>query len=95
MRAELRNSVCSMSATIVDISLGGAAFECDWPSAAGAELLVELPGRGGQTTARVVRSGDHMLCVTFRQDASTLNGVQRALAIINGDAGQAGRDRAA
>ncbi len=95
LKAGLRDSDHSIQATIIDISLGGAAFECDWPAVPGAELLVELPGGGGPTPARVVRSGERKLCVTFRQDHVTLSGVEQVLAIIDGAQNPPERDKAA
>lgn len=89
MSAMLKHSVYgSVSAGIIDISLGGAALACSWPCAVGSEILVELPGTGGTAPARVVRTERGKLCITFRQDPATLKRVERTLDMIASNVAQ-------
>jgi methyl-accepting chemotaxis protein len=67
-----------------DISLGGAAVNCDWRLAPGTEIEIELPDAGGFVTARVVRSSDHRLAVVFRQDQATATRVDRVCTALAG-----------
>jgi methyl-accepting chemotaxis protein len=68
-----------VSAVVLDISRGGIALVCDWQLATGAEVAVELPGAGGPIDARVVRREGAALGLVFRQDAGSLERVDRIL----------------
>jgi hypothetical protein len=83
-----------VSASIVNISPGGAALACDWSRPPGTEILVDLPGSGDGAAARVVSCCDGTLRITFRQDPATLKRVGRALEIITGGTNQADIDQA-
>jgi methyl-accepting chemotaxis protein len=72
----------SGSATIHDISLGGASLICEWPCDVGAEVLVGLPETKDFVSARIVDSRDSVLIVSFRQDERTLGCVSRAIDVI-------------
>ncbi|TPG37490.1 methyl-accepting chemotaxis protein [Roseomonas nepalensis] len=67
------------SATLRDISLGGASLACEWPCDVGAEVLVGLPGESDFAWARIVSSREGVLDVAFRQDAPTQALVTRAM----------------
>lgn len=60
------------SATLTDISLGGATLACEWPCDVGAPVSVGLSGEGEPVVARIVASEHGVLAVAFRQDAATL-----------------------
>ena len=66
-------------ATIVNISRGGMAVRHNGNEVVGTELELDLPG-AGMVRGRVVRHGDGLLVVTFRQDDATLRLLDRALA---------------
>ena len=53
-----------------------------WWADTGTEVQVELPGADGVVTARIVRSENGLLALTFRQDDAMLRRVDRALARI-------------
>jgi methyl-accepting chemotaxis protein len=72
-----------MRAAISDISRGGIALRCDWQADVGAEVRVELPGTDEAVVARMVRSRDGCLALTFRQDAAVLRRVDAVLAHID------------
>jgi methyl-accepting chemotaxis protein len=74
---------------INDISRGGLSLRCDLTAAAGTEVQVELPGVDGALGARIVRSERGILALAFRQDASLLARVDRALAHIGTLGGKA------
>ncbi|WP_169742872.1 methyl-accepting chemotaxis protein [Muricoccus aerilatus] len=67
------------SASLQDISLGGAALACEWPCDIGAEILVGLPGEAEFAPARIIDSRTGVLAVAFRQDKPTMALVTRAL----------------
>ena len=67
------------SATLRDISLGGASLACEWPCDVGAEVLLALPGGSDMASARIVDSRDGTLAVAFRQEAANLARVTRAV----------------
>jgi methyl-accepting chemotaxis protein len=74
------------SASIIDISLGGAALACDWPCEPGTEILVDLPGVGVPVSSRVINARGDVLAVAFRQDPETLTRVGQAIDRINAKA---------
>ncbi|MGI4951237.1 MAG: methyl-accepting chemotaxis protein [Janthinobacterium lividum] len=86
-RVDARNQPVSLecatygtgSATIKNISLGGADLRCTWPCDIGAEVIVVLAGVGEKAPARIVDSRDGSLIVAFRQDPATLRSVGRVL----------------
>jgi methyl-accepting chemotaxis protein len=59
-------------ASLVDISIGGAAFRCAWSGEPGQEIEVVLPAAGAAVYARVVRLDEGLVAVAFRQDDATL-----------------------
>jgi methyl-accepting chemotaxis protein len=71
-----------MDADLIDISTGGAAFQCAWSGRPGEEIQVILPGHGKPVYARVARHDARMVAVTFRQDAATLAQVSAVIAEI-------------
>jgi methyl-accepting chemotaxis protein len=76
------------SASIIDISLGGAALAaCDWSCEPGTEILVDLPGVGVPVSSRVINARGEVLAVAFRQDPETLTRVGQAIDRINAKAG--------
>ncbi|MDO9711057.1 cache domain-containing protein [Paracraurococcus lichenis] len=79
----------AVQAEIRDISRGGAALVCALALPAGAEVELDLPGAGMPVAARVARTDDGVLAVTFRQDPATLACIDRTIETI------AGRARAA
>jgi hypothetical protein len=72
-------------ATVRDISRGGIALTCDRSPASGIEVQVDLPA-GGSVPGRVVRSGNGMVMIAFRQDASTLMRIDQAIDRIQNQA---------
>ena len=70
------------TATLRDISLGGASLACEWPCDVGAEVLVGLPGESEFAWARIVSSQGGVLDVAFRQDAQTQTLVTRAMGAL-------------
>ena len=69
----------TVSATVKDISLGGAALFCDWPCAAGTEIKLRFPGDEFEVSSRVVTIRDGQLGVAFRQDPQTLVHIAQAI----------------
>ena len=66
-------------AAVVDISRSGAALRCDWSLDAGSEIQVEMAGSDGPMAARVVRCGQGVVALVFRQDAAMLQRVDKVL----------------
>lgn len=64
---------------IENISRGGVALVSDYKAAPGQEITLVLPGSDGPVVARLVRSERGSLALCFRQDATTLSRVDRAL----------------
>jgi methyl-accepting chemotaxis protein len=76
----------AISATIRDISEGGAALACNRHFAAGSEISLELPAAGGSVGGKVIRSEGGMAAIEFRTDDVTRARVARAvLALANAD----------
>ncbi len=67
---------------VVDISRGGVALACDWVVERGEDVSLQLPGAEGPILGRVVRSGEAM-AIAFRQDPTTLERIDRALARLS------------
>jgi methyl-accepting chemotaxis protein len=67
---------------IRDISRGGIALESEVALPVGTELRLDLPGAQVPVAARVVRCGDRVLALSFRQDPACLAQVDQALATI-------------
>jgi hypothetical protein len=94
--ADLRcPSYGTVSAKIIDISLGGAALSCGWPSQAGAEIMLRLPTGGPEVPSRVVNARNNVLAVAFRQDRETLGHVDRAVQWIKSQATNSAQPRLA
>jgi hypothetical protein len=55
-------------AVLVDISRGGAAFECQWAAQPGLQVVINFAGGRRRLRARVVRSTGDALAVSFLQD---------------------------
>jgi methyl-accepting chemotaxis protein len=69
----------TVSATVVDISLGGAALVCNWRCEAGTEFKLRFVQHEPAVSVRAVRSSDGYLGVAFRQDPQTLMQVSQAM----------------
>ena len=65
------------SASLRDISRGGAGVARAWQLSAGQEIELDLPDGGGVAAGRVVRGG--VLSVVFHRDDATANRVGRAI----------------
>jgi methyl-accepting chemotaxis protein len=65
---------------IHDLSCSGVALVHQAVIADGARVEIDLPDAGGPVTGRVVRNADGLLALSFIEDASTAERVQRALA---------------
>jgi methyl-accepting chemotaxis protein len=68
-------------AAIEDVSRGGMAVRHAGSYRAGADVEITLPG-GNAVRGRVVRSGNGMTALAFRQDAATLPRLDQALRLI-------------
>lgn len=68
-----------VSAPLLDLSPEGAAVRGAWGLAAGQQIEIELPDGGGAVSGRVVRCGDGVLAVVFRQDGSVADRVGHAV----------------
>jgi hypothetical protein len=80
LRARLRLSgQAEIDVTIRDISRGGVAVQCAIKAECGSEATVVLPGTDEAVVARVVRAGDGLLGLVFRQEAASLAHVDRAI----------------
>lgn len=78
--ADLRSDAHGVaSCRIIDISLGGAALQCEWPCQTGTEIMVRLPGGGAEVPSRAVSIRDKKLGISFRQDPATLGEVGKAI----------------
>ena len=66
-------------ATIQDISRGGVALASGLVRAAGTEMRIGLPGGTAPVWARVVRCGDGLVALAFRQDDAALPIIDRSL----------------
>jgi methyl-accepting chemotaxis protein len=64
---------------IEDISRGGIALRCGWPLAVGTDVEIALPDGSGDVGGRVVRTGANIVAITFRQDNTSLERIDRAL----------------
>jgi methyl-accepting chemotaxis protein len=71
-------------AEAIDISRGGVAVRLPAEVDAGTLLAVMLPGEAEPVAARVVRAGDGVLAVSFRQDAETLARIERVIDRLRG-----------
>jgi methyl-accepting chemotaxis protein len=69
----------TVSATVIDISLGGAALACDWRCAAGTEIGLRFLANEPEVPSRVVNVRDGKLGVAFSQDPRTLVQVSQAI----------------
>ena len=69
----------TVSATVKDISLGGATLFCDWPCAAGTEIKLRFPVGEFEVSSRAVNIRDGQLGVAFRQDPQTLVHIAQAI----------------
>jgi methyl-accepting chemotaxis protein len=65
-------------AEVHDISRGGLALKCNAHAPSGTVVSIALPS-GGSVQARVVRTGNGLLTITFRQDEANTALVDRAL----------------
>lgn len=70
-----------VQAAIKDISRGGAALASDAAFPPGTEARIGLPA-GASVLGRIVRCGNGLLVVAFRQDDATLAELDRALGAI-------------
>ena len=75
-------SKAEISAVLTDISQGGMALFCNTATPPGTEVQVVLPGTREPVSGRVVRAGQGLLALTFRQDPATLERVSRAIELI-------------
>jgi len=79
LRAQGRDT----KARLRDISRGGAALMCELVLSAGVPVEVELPGRAGKATARVVRSGEGEVVLVFQGDPANLTKVDQAITAVS------------
>ena len=68
-------------ADIHDISRGGVALRCKATAIAGTEVQVALPA-GARVNGRMVRTGNDMVSIAFRQDAASLALIDQAIEAI-------------
>ncbi len=80
-----------MEAPVQNISRGGIALGCACAIAVGTEVEITLPHTAGTVGGRVAHVADDVVRVTFRQDAASLERIDRALDAI----GRAGLPKAA
>jgi methyl-accepting chemotaxis protein len=78
-----------ISASLVDISRGGAMLACAARLEPGADIELELPAPGGSVHARVVRTDGQALALTFRQDPASLAKIDKVLARLGEAIGRA------
>jgi methyl-accepting chemotaxis protein len=79
----LRNTSGTATAgRLSNISRGGAAVICGLDLPTGAELSLHIPGVTDPVVGRVVRRNGELLCLSFRQDESTLANIDRAVAHV-------------
>jgi methyl-accepting chemotaxis protein len=71
-----------VTAELIDISRGGALVECGGSLAAGADVVVELPGPGGPVTGRVFRVSGTSLGIVFQQDPMSVACIEAAMTAI-------------
>ena len=71
-----------LAALIQDICRSGVALQCSIAPACGTEVQIVLPGYGAKIAARVIRTGDRMLALAFRQDPVALEQIDRVLDYI-------------
>ena len=83
----------TVSATVKDISLGGAALFCDWRCAAGTEIKLRFPVGEFEVSSRVVDTRDGQLGVAFRQDPQTLVHIAQAIDQIEAAMGRVGQSK--
>ncbi|WP_458095858.1 cache domain-containing protein [Roseomonas sp. WA12] len=62
-----------------DVSRGGGAILSDWMPGAGTGVELAFPGVVGTVPGRVVRAGEGVVVVTFRQDAMVMSRVDAVL----------------
>lgn len=70
------------SVAIQNLSRGRAELRCGWQLQRGVEVTIELPGADGAVSGRAIRADGQKLDVMFRQDAKTLERLERALATL-------------
>jgi methyl-accepting chemotaxis protein len=64
---------------IKDISRGGVSLICDWPMALGTEVACVLPYADQGVMARVARTGQGLVALSFRQDKASLTVLDQVL----------------
>jgi methyl-accepting chemotaxis protein len=80
LRARLRlPGQPEVEVAIRDISRGGLCLDCNLKADCGSEATLTLPGTDDAVAARVVRAGDGLLGLVFRQEAASLAKVDRAI----------------
>jgi methyl-accepting chemotaxis protein len=72
------------SCVIKDISRGGVALVSQWAAAPGTAVEIQLPGTDLPVAARIVRTGNGCVAVSFRQTNASLGAVDLALDTISG-----------
>lgn len=72
----------SITATIDNVGRGGLGLRCAWAGEPGLPVKIQLPGSGEPANGRVVRQGDGIVAVNFRQDEATLARIDRALDLL-------------
>jgi methyl-accepting chemotaxis protein len=68
--------------TLLDLSCGGAATNCEWRLPAGTAAEIDVPGAGARMTGRVVRSDGNELGLVFSGDPANLAQVDRVLDML-------------
>ena len=68
---------------IHDISRGGMALRCELSVAVGAEVRIGIPGVSDMVMGRIARNERGLMVITFRQDALSLEKIDRCLDTIS------------
>jgi methyl-accepting chemotaxis protein len=67
------------SLPVRDISRGGLGVICDWQAPVGTDVTLSLGSDPERIGARIIRTGDNLVGLAFRQDTATLACVDRAI----------------
>jgi methyl-accepting chemotaxis protein len=73
----------SVPSEVKDISRGGTAIACNAAVEAGMDVLMTLPDAGGDVAGRIARIANGVLAITFRQDPTTLERIDRVLEALD------------
>jgi methyl-accepting chemotaxis protein len=70
-------------ARLRDISRAGAGLKTAWTGEDGQKLRLRVPGAGAPLEARVVRQGDGIVAIAFRQDEATMTSVDAVMSALS------------